>query len=157
MTRCRPVALHNFDKSRPHKPLSNHAHQQPTLKNAQEHRHAPYDPVDHQERPRPRAHLLAPIHAAPCVHRDEAAHEAQLPEVEHRRVPDVRERAEVEVPERARDGLVRARAPEELVLCERVPLLRELGQLAPEVLALLRGYLRSLWVGSELVSVLCGR
>ena len=63
----------------------------------------------------------------------------------------------MEVPERARDGLVRARAPEELVLCERVPLLREFGQLAPEVLALLRSYLRSLWVRSELVGVLCGR
>ena len=123
----------------------------------QEPRHAPYDPVDHQQRPRPRAHLLAPIHATPRIHRDEATHEAQLPEVEHRRVPDVRQRAEVEVPERARDRLVRARAPEQPVLRERVPLLRELGELAPEVLALLRGYLRSLRRRCSLVTMLYGR
>ena len=119
--------------------------------------HAPDDPINHQQRPRAHADLLAPIHAPPRVHRRKAAHEAEPPEVEHRRVPDVRERAEVEVPERARDRLVRARAPEQPVLRERVPLLRELGELAPEVLALLRGYLRSLWVRSELVSGLRGR
>lgn len=51
--------------------------------------HAPHDPVDHEQRARAHAHLLAPVHAAPRVHRREPAHEARAAEVEHRRVADV--------------------------------------------------------------------
>lgn len=114
------------ERSLPHTPL--HPNTKINKQTQQKHSpsHAPHDPIDHQQRPRPRADLLAPIHAPPRIHRHQAAHEAPAPEVEHRRVPDVRERAEVEVPEGRRDGLVGAGAAREVVRVEHRALAREL-------------------------------
>lgn len=50
---------------------------------------APHDPVNHQQRSRARAHLLAPIYAAPRVHSEQATHEARLSQVEHGSIANV--------------------------------------------------------------------
>ena len=102
---------------------------------------SPNNPIKHQKRPRPRAHLLAPIHAPPRIHRRQTTHEAPPPKVEHGRVPDVRERAEVHVLEGRRDGLV---AEGNVVRLEDRALLGDLGELLAEVFALLGGYLGGL-------------
>ena len=98
--------------------------------------HAPYNPVDHQQRPRPHADLLAPIHTAPRIHRRQTTHEAEPTQIKHRCVPNVRKRAEVVVPERRCDRLVTL-VHRKAVLLEHGPTLGDLGQLLSKVLALL--------------------
>ena len=68
--------------------------------------HPPHNPINHQQRPRPRAHLLVPIHTPPRVHRRQATHQLELSQIKDRGVPDIREGPQMKVPEGLGDLLV---------------------------------------------------
>ena len=63
-------------------------------------------PIHRQQNPRPQTDALREIHAPPQIHGHQPAAEAQPVEVEHGRVANVREAAQVAVLERLVDGFV---------------------------------------------------
>jgi hypothetical protein len=107
-------------------------------------------PIHRQHDPGPETHALREIHTPPQIHGQQAAAEAQPVDVEHGRVADVGQTAEVPVLEGFVDGLVEV-AVVDFVAQQARRGLGQLVELAAEVLALLVGALGRRGEGGEFV------
>src|ERR1700753_3078903 len=100
----------------------------------------PLRPIDHQQNARAEADALGKVHAAPQIHSQQAAAEAEPIKVKHSGVANVRQAAQMLVLKRLVDGVVQI-AIVDLVEPHSRRRLRNLVELAPQVLALLVGAL----------------
>ena len=105
-------------------------------------------PIHGQQDPRPETDALREVHAPPQVHGHQAAAETQPVEVEHGRVANVREAAQVVVLERFIHGFVHV-AVVDFVGGHAGDRLRQLVELAAQVLPLLVGALGGGGEGSQ--------
>lgn len=101
----------------------------------------PNNPINHEQCSRSSRHLFAPVHTSPSVHGDQTSHYREVSQVKDSGIPNIRQTAEVLVPEWPTHGFVQVL---DTVRFQDLVLRSKFAKFPPEIFALLRGDLRRL-------------